>query len=110
MTPKIYSQSRTNYKQQQQISFRLFLVVLSPRSHSTQLTPMMFLAFPFGFERGKSQPLRENQEIDMNQKMKTHSGYQQIYNYTLHILRPQNTEIGETKKRILGRNPKIRMS
>ena len=33
-----------------------------------------------------------------------------FYNYAAHILRPQNTERGEPELKILGRNPKIRMS
>ena len=46
--PNMYSQSRTNYKQQLKNSFRLSLVKFLPTSHSTQLTPMRFSARPFG--------------------------------------------------------------
>ena len=49
--PKISNQSRTNYKQQLKISFRLLLVELLPTSQSTQLTPMRCLELPFWLDR-----------------------------------------------------------
>ena len=38
----------------------------------------------------------------MKQKMKTHSGYQHIYNYAVHILRPKNTESDEPYLKNIG--------
>ena len=45
--PKIYSKSRTNYKQQSKISFILLFVELLPTSHSTKITPTRFSALIF---------------------------------------------------------------
>ena len=38
----------------------------------------------------------------MTWQVKTHSGAQQIYNYAAHIIRPQNTEIGEPELNNVG--------
>ena len=40
MIPKISGKSRTNYKQQLKIPFKILLVILLPTRYSTQLTPM----------------------------------------------------------------------
>ena len=62
------------------------------------LTPMgCSVSNPFLFWQEESQTSRLIQEIDMTWKVKTHSGAQQIYNYAAHILRPKNTESGESE-------------
>ena len=72
----ISSQSRTNYKQKSKSSFTLLLVVLLPTSNYAHITPIRYSAPPF-FWQEYSQMLRVKQDINMNQKMKTHSGAQQ---------------------------------